>query len=223
MVAHRKQAIRAHYEPRLRSGLASHAVLDWRSRAGQLARIRALCRNVDLAGRRVLDLGCGLGDLYAHLKACGIGCDYTGVDLLEEMVVAARRRHPGARFLCADVFAGDVFAPAAFDVVFASGVFNLDLGNNEAFLAAAIPRLRRLARECVVFNLLHRRSPEREPGYYYYDPARVVGMLRAGGCRVELLDDYLPEDFTVLCHTGRAARRGSCDACTLARCEVRPC
>ncbi|MFW6161215.1 MAG: class I SAM-dependent methyltransferase [Planctomycetota bacterium] len=223
MKGDRKQAIRAHYEPRLRSELASHAVLDWRSREGQLARIRALCRNVDLAGRRVLDLGCGLGDLYAHLTACGIGCDYTGVDLLEEMVVAARRRHAGARFLCADVFEGDVFEPAAFDVVFASGVFNLDLGNNEAFLAAAIPRLRRLARECVVFNLLHRRCPEREPGYCYYDPGRVAAMLREGGCRVELLDGYLPGDFTVLCRTGPAARRGSCEACALAPCEVHPC
>lgn len=220
-MAHRKRIIRAHYEPRLRSGLAPHAVLDWRSREGQLARIRTLCRNVDLAGKSLLDLGCGLGDLWGHLRDCGIAADYTGVDLLERMVEAARQRHPGARLLCADVFEEGVFEPESFDVVFASGAFNLNLGNNEAFLESAIPRLRELAREAVVFNLLHHRRRDDDDRYFYYDPGRVAALLARHGCQVELLDDYLPEDFTVLCRKTPAARRGSCESCTDTSCEAR--
>ena len=47
----RKKAIREHYEPRIAPGRASHEVLDWASAEGQQARLRALCRNVDFAGR----------------------------------------------------------------------------------------------------------------------------------------------------------------------------
>ena len=41
-------------------------------------------------GDRVLDLACGDGGLGAHLLGCGLA--YTGVDLSEPMVAAARRR-----------------------------------------------------------------------------------------------------------------------------------
>ena len=218
----RKRTIRDHYEPRLAAGGASHEVLDWASRDGQLARLRALCCNVDLAGKSLLDVGCGLGDLWKHLKSCGIEADYTGVDLLEKMVAAARERHPDARFVCADVFAEGVFEPDSFDVAFASGPFNLNLGNNEAFLEAAIPRLRELTREAVVFNLLHHRGRDDDPRYFYYDPDRVAAMLERHGCDVELLDDYLPQDFTVICWQLPPARRGSCDVCANPSCEERP-
>jgi len=222
MPGSRKKTIRDHYEPRLAAGGESHEVLDWASREGQLARLRALCRNVDLAGKSLLDVGCGLGDLWGHLQVCGIAVAYTGVDLLEEMVAAARKRHPDARFICADVFGEDVFEPESFDVVFISGVFNLDLGNNEAFLEAAIPRLRELAREAVVFNLLHRRSRDDDPRYFYYDPGRVTAMLERHDCDVELLDDYLPQDFTIICWKLPPGRRGSCERCAIPCCQSRP-
>ena len=49
-------------------------------------------------GQRVLELGCGRGDLLAALKpAVGVGVDLSG-----EMVRRAAERHPGLRFLRAD-------------------------------------------------------------------------------------------------------------------------
>ena len=208
-----KKTIREHYESRIAPGRASHEVLDWASAEGQLARIRALCRNVDLAGKTLLDLGCGLGDLWGFLKECGIAADYTGVDLLERMVDEARRRHPDAHFVCADVFTANPFEPESFDVVFASGAFNLNLGNNQQFLAAAIPRLLELSRDVVVLNLL-RRHDDDDPRYFYYQPDAVLPLLAEHGGHVELLDDYLPSDFTIVCRKHPlAGPRGSCESC----------
>ena len=211
-MSHRK-AIRDHYEPRIGGELPSHEVLDWASAEGQLARLRMLCRNVDLVGKRILDVGCGLGDLWGLLEACGIEADYTGVDLLEPMVAEARARHPGVDFRCCDVFADCGFEPESFDVVFASGAFNLNLGNNEAFLASALPRLLELSRDVVVFNLL-RRHDDDDPRYFYYEPDAVLPLLAEHDGHVELLDDYLPSDFTIVCRTRPATGpRGSCAAC----------
>lgn len=192
------QRIRAHYEPRIIPGRANFDILDWASRESQVIRFDVLAANVDLAGKSLLDVGCGLGDLWAFLKARDIPMAYTGVDLAEKMAAAARDRHTDADFQCGDVFAGGMFEPGSFDVVFGSGVFNLDLGNNAEFLPGAIARLLELAGECLVFNLLHKRAAGGGP-YFYFDPKQVRPMLAALPCRTRIISDYLPNDFTVVC------------------------
>ena len=130
---------------------------------------------------------------------------YTGVDIVEKMVAAARDDHDDADFHCGDVFAGDMFEPGGFDVVFSSGVFNLDLGNNAEFLPGAIARLLDLTREYLVFNLLHKRAAGGGP-YFYFDPDQVRPILAALPCRSRILSNYLPNDFTVICRK-EAVRR----------------
>lgn len=195
----KKKDIGRHYEPRLRSLKDSYEILDWASPTTQEARFAVLVDHVGLAGKSLLDVGCGLGDLWAYLQRRRVECDYLGVDLLEKMAAAARQRHPEARFQQADIFAADAFEPASFDVVFCSGAFNLNLGNNLEFLPQAVARMCRLARQYVVFNLLHRRAAAEEHRYFYYDPRQVREMLTSPVCQVKILDDYLPNDFTVLC------------------------
>jgi hypothetical protein len=51
----------------------------------------------------------------------------------------------------------------------------------------------------VVFNLLHARWPKPEPGYFFYDPQFVLRQLARHKLAVRLIDDYLPNDFTVIC------------------------
>lgn len=192
-------AIRAHYEHRISPGRENFDVLDWASAASQRRRFEVLVEHVPLRGRSLLDVGCGLGDLAAFLRERELDVDYTGVDVLEKMVAACRERLPGERFLRADVFGEHPLPPGAFDVVFTSGVFNLNLGNNLAFLPGAVGRLLELARREVAFNLLHVRSPVKEDRYFFYDPAEVFELLRGEPCEIQLIDDYLPNDFTVIC------------------------
>ena len=195
----RMEAIRNHYEPRLRKYRRNFEILDWASPKSQQARFAVLAGQVDLQGKTLLDVGCGLGDLWTFLKDRGIRPAYTGLDILETMIQAARKRHPDARFLAADVFAKDVFPPGAFDVVFCSGALNLNLGNNRQFLPHAIARLLSLASQCLVFNLLHRRAAFQEDTYAYSHPQDVLAILQPLGCQPQVLDDYLHNDFTVIC------------------------
>src|SRR5947209_1865791 len=84
--------------------------LDWGSRASQEVRFRVLAEAVGnvaaLAGTRILDVGCGLGDLHAWLQAAGIAADYTGLDITPAMVTAARARFPSVRFLEGNLLQG---------------------------------------------------------------------------------------------------------------------
>jgi SAM-dependent methyltransferase len=73
------------------------------------------------AGSRVLEVGCGLGDLAAAAAARGAAA--TGTDLAEGMVEAAGRRHPGLDFAVAD---GEAlpFEAGAFDATVSAFVIN---------------------------------------------------------------------------------------------------
>jgi ubiquinone/menaquinone biosynthesis C-methylase UbiE len=70
-----------------------------------------------VAGTRVLEVGCGLGDLAA--AAARRGAAVTGTDLAEGMLEAARRRHPELELVLADAEALP-FDDGRFDVVLSS-------------------------------------------------------------------------------------------------------
>ena len=195
----RKDRIRAHYAPRIQPGRESYDIVDRAGRRSQFARFSVFVRNIDLEGKSLLDVGCGVGDLWGFLRERGVNVRYRGVDILERMVEAARARHPQAEFVCADLFGEDPLGGEQFDIVFSSGAFNLDLGNNREFLPGAVSRMLQLAGEAVVFNLLHIRTEKKYDRCVYFDPAEIVRLLEPLPCEIETLDDYLPNDFTVIC------------------------
>ena len=79
---------------------------------------------------RVLEMGCGLGDLLAAVQpAHGVGVDFS-----EGMIVAARARHPELRFEVAD--AGTFQAGGKFDYILASDLVN-DLPDVQQFFEQA--------------------------------------------------------------------------------------
>ena len=192
----RAHSIRSHYDRRLRPGRPGFEAADWADAAGQQARFEVLLQRVDLSGRTLLDVGCGLGDLWALLKQRGIDVRYTGVDLSDRIISAARQRHTDACFEARDVFTDDA---DTFDVVFASGIFNLKLGNNVEFIREAAGRLVELAREAAVFNFLDDRAEQREDYCHYYDDEAVQAILADLPGHCEVVRDYLPHDTTLLC------------------------
>lgn len=91
------------------------------------------------AGQRVLDIGCGKGDLLAALKP-GYG---VGVDFSSEMIQCAKERHPDLRFIQADAHCVDI--TETFDYIILSDLVN-DLwdvqGAFERMMNLATPRSR---------------------------------------------------------------------------------
>jgi SAM-dependent methyltransferase len=73
----------------------------------------------------ILDFGCGLAHLLDHISSRPelAHLRYTGLDLSEKYLSAARKRHPKADFLRLNVLQDDA-ALADFDYVVLNGLFN---------------------------------------------------------------------------------------------------
>jgi len=59
----------------------------------------------ELAPAEILDVGCGEGYVLEALRASGIRCEMTGIDLSAEAIAAAKARVPDARFEVTDALA----------------------------------------------------------------------------------------------------------------------
>jgi 2-polyprenyl-3-methyl-5-hydroxy-6-metoxy-1,4-benzoquinol methylase len=81
-------------------------------------RLRAVYRNLIPEGLKVLELGCGEGNLLASLKPrYGVGIDFS-----ENMIEQARKKHPELRFLNLDVH--DLALNESFDIIILSDLLN---------------------------------------------------------------------------------------------------
>ncbi|MCB9734343.1 MAG: class I SAM-dependent methyltransferase [Deltaproteobacteria bacterium] len=148
--------------------LAAHPdparVVGWESQALQALRHDAALA-VARPGERVLDVGCGLGDLGARALERGLGLDYVGVDAIAAMVARGRARHPGLDLRALDALAAPL---PACDVAVAVGA--LVSGESLRSDGARLGRFRRLtetmvaaATRAVVWVVLDQDALEARP------------------------------------------------------------
>ncbi|NLK87242.1 MAG: class I SAM-dependent methyltransferase [Clostridiaceae bacterium] len=195
------EIIKTYYDNNMSKDLPEYGILGWESAKAQRLRFDVLLSSVDLAGRKLLDVGCGTGNLLEYIDSKGIKVDYTGVDILEKMIAIAESKKLNGVFKYMDIFKNNIFGSNSFDVVYTSGIFNLDLGNNREFLKNALELFMEISRDAVVFNLLHVDSPDREDKYFYFHPDEVRDILALFADRIaraEFVEAYLKNDFTVV-------------------------
>lgn len=196
------QIIQKYYENNMLNGDAEYKILGWESEEAQRLRFDMLLNGTELEGKRLLDVGCGTGNLLEYINSKGINVKYTGVDILEPMIKIATGKKLKGNFYHADIFKDNIFKGKSFDIIYSSGIFNLNLGNNRTFLHDAIGLFLGLASEAVVFNLLHVASPDREDKYFYFHPDEIKEILADYSDaikEVEIIEAYLKNDFTVIC------------------------
>lgn len=112
------------------------------------ARLERVYRFLVPPGAKVLEIGCGAGDLLAALQpSVGIGIDFSG-----EMVRRAAERHPGLRFLQADAHELGVLEET-FDFIILSDLIN-DAWDVQRLLRRIVPLANRRTR--VILNFYSR-------------------------------------------------------------------
>lgn len=146
----------------------------------------------------VMDVGCGFGDFLAHLKARGWSGQYTGVDIVPELLAEARRRHcePNASFHCADIQEQPLNVQAAMGV--ALGIFNHRLKqDNMLFISSMLEAMWNHTTDVVVLDFLSTSADIRRDELFYADPRAIYDLARRFSRRVMIHHAYIPFEFQV--------------------------
>jgi SAM-dependent methyltransferase len=184
------------YEDKVRTYGFDHRGLGFRSRSSQVKRFEALLQVGDLDGRRVLDVGCGFGDLLAFLHERGIEPVYTGIDVCEPMVRRCVERFGASgRFVVADVLEYEPEEP--YDFVLASGLFGLDAEGSRERILPTLERMVGWARMGMAVNFLSAAYPSPVENRIYVEPGKAIEVALTLAPSVRLDHSYLPNDFTL--------------------------
>jgi len=194
------EKIKQYYEANNIEGYPDYYILGWESEAAQKLRFKQLVGAIDLNDKTVLDVGCGTGNLLEYISERFRNVNYRGIDVLPHMIKRAEEKRLNGKFECIDLFKSNPYRAKAFDVIFSSGIFNLNLGNNQLFLTEAVEIFQTLAREDVSFNLLWDKSKDRDNKYFYFSPEEVFETLSNKYKKrwsISMEKGYLHNDFTV--------------------------
>lgn len=148
---------------------------------------------------RVLDMGCGLGDLYGYLERTGRPVDYHGVDLTPGMIERARERYPKARFTVGDMLTFEPEAP--YDLVICAGGLSVIFGTPEQNWRA-IERLFACCRWAASFSVLSEQGPDHGANalrreLWVVSAAELRRRLRPLTPHLAVREDVLPADAIV--------------------------
>jgi SAM-dependent methyltransferase len=149
----------------------------------------------DLVGGRILDVGCGVGDFYDHLKRRGVACGYHGVDIADQMVTRCRERFPEALFEVADVTRWEPAEPCDYVVSFA--IHNVRMEGGRALLESVTRRQFELCRKAAHVSLLTDRYPGFDAHIQPWRAEEILTLALSITPYVVLRHDYLPNDFSV--------------------------
>ena len=184
-----------YHEARLQ-GVKGVPALLWSSREGQRVRFEAIARNCPLAGKKILDVGCGRADLLGFLLERDIVPDYyVGMDMIPEALRAARRKkYPRSEVLAADFVREPETLQVGADVVVFSGSLN----------TLTRPRFYRTLRaawnaagEALVFNFLNSRDWAGENWLTWHRRRTVLAFCRSLGGEPRFDESYLEGDCTI--------------------------
>jgi SAM-dependent methyltransferase len=149
---------------------------------------------------KILDYGCGLGYLYDYLSKHERRFDYTGYDFLPEFIDACAQKYPGGSFQKIDA---QELMSGEFDVVFASGVFNLqtheDTKQSKSYAFDRISDLFLLSQQVLVCDFLSGFVDFEQANSQHFSLGEIAEFCcRRLSRRFQIRHDLLPYEFTLI-------------------------
>ena len=145
----------------------------WTSK-GQLLHYRAMLDIGDMSGKKILDFGCGKGDFYQFLKDRDIQVQYTGFDINEKLIAAARLKYPDSDFRVFDTDKNVL--EEDFDYIILCGVFNLRVNGLDEVIRDTLKKLFFRCRIGLAFNALSVHNPRKDFELNYTSPEELFAF-----------------------------------------------
>jgi 2-polyprenyl-3-methyl-5-hydroxy-6-metoxy-1,4-benzoquinol methylase len=127
----------------------------------------------------MLDVGCGWGGLLRRVQNLNISLEYSGIDVVNDMIVHGRTEFPQAEFIHGDVF--EMAQDDAYDFVVCNAILTqkLEVSNieMEQFARKLVKKMFALCRHGIAFNMMSTRINFMVSNLYYQNPSELFSWL----------------------------------------------
>lgn len=195
--------LKQYYNEKINTHGSTAMGVDWNSKQSQELRFEQLFKVCDTASKfSINDYGCGYGALVNFLIDKGCQFQYSGFDIVENMVVKARELNKDVKFC--KFFTEKTLLTVA-DYTVASGLFNakLQVSNEQwtEYVLHTLRKINKLSKKGFAFNMLTKYSDSdyMRSDLYYAAPCVFFDYCMTKFSRnVSLLHDYGLYDFTII-------------------------
>lgn len=174
--------------------------VGWSTKESQYLRFQVLVRGLELEGKTILDVGCGLGDFIQFLEEIGVkNFTYYGIDISESLITSAKKKyssHSNYHFMVGDSLELLSQLPE-FDISVMSGALSYKIADNVGYTTEVMRKLTAKAKEVTAFNFLTSYVDYTLEKNYHYRPEDIFSIAKTITKRVNLLHDYPLYEFTV--------------------------
>lgn len=126
------------------------------------------------------DVGSGVCDLHKFLNTRQIKHEYTGIEIVQEMIDSTKQEMPHLRLLNEDILADDF--NEKFDFCVLSGTFNMPgsiaHGDWQSFIFKVIKKMYSLSNVGIAFNALTTYSTFKADDLFYLDPNQTIDFIQ---------------------------------------------
>jgi SAM-dependent methyltransferase len=147
-------------------------------------------------GSKVLDLGCGYGDLSDYFERKGIEIDYTGYDINPDFIEFAKQKYPDKKFEICDIINQEF---PQFDYIVSSTCFNLKLKHqdNYEFVKQLLNSMHKHANKGLAIDFMTSYVDFERDIMFHYEPEKVFSIAKGITNRVTLRHDYPLFEFCI--------------------------
>jgi SAM-dependent methyltransferase len=190
--------LKSHYRKLLEQYGPSPAAVQYSNQESQFKRFEVLAevdKNID----SVIDVGCGLGDMYEYLLQTKFSGRYLGLDFIDEFVELAKNKYsnnPNVEFAVCDLAVDAI--PQGYDYILLSGVFNNKVEQNKKFMLDTIEKIFDSCNKGIAFNAMSTYVDYEDEELFYSNPLEIFDFCKRNITpRVILKHDYLVKKGSV--------------------------
>lgn len=198
------EALKQHYQNTFAKHGATAEGVDWGAEPGRLTsrynKMLEVIPESDRSNASVLDVGCGFGGLQTHAQENNLTLDYTGIDIVKDMIEWAQENVTDADFHVLDILQPNDLGK--FNYVICNGILTqkLDASRSEmdGFFRALVRKMYLHCSKGLVFNMMTDRVNFHSDNLYYRNPLDVLAWVQAEISPYVRLDHaYAPYEFTI--------------------------
>ncbi len=192
-------SLKKHYINLFQKNGANHNAVQYSSAESQYKRFEILCELIRPTDK-VLDLGCGLGDMLTFLRhKKEFKGTYLGLDFVPDFIHHAQTAFQddlNSSFSLFDIQQDPL--PENYDVILLSGVFNNEMEDNWDFITNSLIKMHAASNRVVTFNALSTYVDYQDKGLYYTDPLKLFHFCKNElSAFITLRHDYLVKENSI--------------------------